>query len=167
MWDKFHSTSMELSEDGSTIKKINDFPDFSNAMGSVWFSSGQHEWELKMGSVSRMWVGVASAEHFELGEHPTCFRDVWLISSFGGRHPDTGFGGSLSLEMMFTTGGFLVGAREVNPSFRKCKVPIVFPSVTLVMDGLPNVTSTRLLGRRVAHFNQFDLQILVCETDRP
>ena len=96
-----------MTDDGLTIRKTSDFPDFSNAIGSMPFSHGQHEWELKMTSVSRMWIGVANVQHFDIGEHPTCFSDVWLISSFGGRHPDlTGFWGSgtISLETMFTTG---------------------------------------------------------------
>jgi hypothetical protein len=65
-WDKYHTLSMELSQDGLTIKKTNDSPDFSNAMGSEAFSSGYHTWEIKMNTVSRMWVGVASTENFEV-----------------------------------------------------------------------------------------------------
>lgn len=106
-WDKFHTMSMELSQDRLTIKKTSDSPDFSSAMGSVAFSSGYHTWEIKMNTVSRVWVGVASAEHFDLGQHPTGFRDVWLISSFGAQHPDASsqsYGSTLSLETMFTSG---------------------------------------------------------------
>jgi hypothetical protein len=106
-WDNFHTPSMELSQDKLSIKKTSDSPDFSSAMGSVAFSSGYHTWEIKMNTVTRVWVGVASAEHFDLGQHPTGFRDVWLISSFGAQHPDANsqsFGSTLSLETMFTSG---------------------------------------------------------------
>ena len=51
--------------------------------------------------------GEGGVARSQLGQHPTCFRDVWLISSFGAQHPDASsqsYGGTLSLETMFAAG---------------------------------------------------------------
>ncbi len=60
LWGSFEKKSMQLSEDGLTVCKTADDPDYSCAVGSEEFHDGIHFWDVWVDNVTSMWLGISN-----------------------------------------------------------------------------------------------------------
>ncbi len=58
-WGMREPINLVMSEDGRTVWKVTDSPDYSCVIGDSSFKIGVHRWTLKGKEVSCMWAGVA------------------------------------------------------------------------------------------------------------
>jgi hypothetical protein len=58
-WGPCERSSMTISQNKLNIRKTNQSPDYSGAMGSAPFDGGFHMWAVQVDNVQSMWLGIA------------------------------------------------------------------------------------------------------------
>jgi hypothetical protein len=89
-WGFVDKTSMQIDENGLSVKRIGEDSEYSCAVGNLLLSSGIHKWAIYVENVETMWVGIARGVEEEengLSSSPGECGEYMLVFESDGSEP--------------------------------------------------------------------------------
>uniref|UniRef100_A0A7S0M3A1 PARP n=1 Tax=Cryptomonas curvata TaxID=233186 RepID=A0A7S0M3A1_9CRYP len=115
-WGNYHTTSMFLDDEMTSVSKIKDAPDYSCALGSKFLNDGIHSWDILVYNVENMWVGIAQgAEINGLDSSPSVdYCEYMFVFKNNGRCPPLIFPNKTRPELCYFTDARFRSGQRVN-----------------------------------------------------